>query len=352
MTALLPDIPLYIYAALLAPIGLFVFAAARKELEIRVARNWPSVPGVVVASGRETRPVRLLERRAKRSGGYRFEERSFANTVYAYGVAGQSYTSNRVTIGEDRGDFEVAETIERYPVGKRVTVYYNPIRCSQAVIERELPGLWRGLGWIAAGAAAVIFGAVIGLDRLTQVASAHVANAPLTVAIGACGMFIALAALGIQHQARQARFWPVVQGIVRASGIEPLLADDDGSRERIRLHARIGYSYRFDGRDHVETIVALTGTVKSRSDGSVRRWAKRYRDGQLVDVYVNPEKPSESVLEPRARGIWVLWVIAIGLFALAAFVALRGGGPTRRITDMPAADARGAAAGFQIVTRL
>ena len=62
-----------------------------------------------------------------RAEGHRFEERNFADIVYEYSVAGRKLRNNRVSIGEDRGNFEVAETIAKYPAGHIVMVYYNPL---------------------------------------------------------------------------------------------------------------------------------------------------------------------------------------------------------------------------------
>ena len=132
---MLPDIPWFVYAMLLAPVGLIVFAAVYKYLEVRAASDWPSAPGKVVVSKPEVRKVKVID--SDRAAGHRFEERNFANITYEYSVAGEAYRNNRVSIGEDRGNFEVAETIARYPVGKLVTVFYNPNKRGEAVLERD-----------------------------------------------------------------------------------------------------------------------------------------------------------------------------------------------------------------------
>lgn len=331
MTALLPEIPAFIYFALFLPIGLIAIALISKGFEVRAASKWPSVSGVVVQAEPQVRMVKQMfiisGRRTKRRrpAGYRFVERTFPNVVYEYEVAGETYTNNRVTIGEDPGDFMVAETIARYPVGQRVTVYYNPARRWEAVLERDLPGSWRGAGWFVAAASALVFGSIIGFTKLTQLASTHVANAPLTIAISSFGAIVALVALGIQRQARQVRFWPVAQGVIRMSGIEQLdRAESNVERPPIRLRLRISYSYRFKGKEHSGTVATVTLEVKSMSDRALQPWMQRYPDGKSLAVYVNPENPAESVLEPRARGIWLMWAIAAVLFALATFVATKG----------------------------
>ena len=101
-----------------------------------------------------------------RAEGHRFEERNFADIVYEYSVAGRKLRNNRVSIGEDLGNFQVAETIAKYPVGAVVTVYYNPLHPDQAVLERDLPkGLWGCLGIGTAIVLAIVFGSAIGLHR-------------------------------------------------------------------------------------------------------------------------------------------------------------------------------------------
>lgn len=331
MTALLPEIPAFIYFALFLPVGLIAFALISKGFEVRVASKWPSVSGVVVQAETQVRMVKQMfirsGRRTKRRRpmGYRFVERTFPNIVYEYEIAGETYTNNRVTIADYPGDFMVAETIARYPVGTRVTVFYNPARRGEAVLERDLPGSWRGAAWFVAISAALIFGSIIGFNKLTQLASPHVVNAPLTIALSSFGAIVGLVALGIQRQARQVRFWPVAQGIIRMTGIEHLeRVESNEHRPPIRLRLSIAYSYRFKGTEYSGTLATVTLEAKSMSDRALQPWMQRYPNGKSLTVYVNPEKPAESVLEPSARGIWVMWVIATVLFALAAFVATKG----------------------------
>ena len=202
---------------LLAPLGLLLGAAAYKSLQVRAAREWPSTAGKVVVSKAEVRKVKVID--SDRAGGYRFEERNFAGIVYEYSVAGRKLRNDRVSIGEDLGNFQVAETIAKYPVGAVVTVYYNPLHPDQAVLERDLPkGLWGCLG-IGTAIVAIVFGSAIGLHRLTELVTTqipHQGNAAASVAFGAFGTAIALFALVLHRQASLAMKWPVVTGTIKA----------------------------------------------------------------------------------------------------------------------------------------
>lgn len=325
---MLPDIPWFVYAMLLAPVGLIVFAAIYKYLEVRAASDWPSVPGKVVMSRPEVRDVKVID--SDREAGHYYEERNFANVTYEYAVAGQAYRNNRVTIGEDRGNFEVAETLARYPVGKAVTVYYNPNKRGEAVLERDMPkGMWGCIGWMVVIAVAGVFGSAIGFHKLTEFVSTKLTNpeiSGMTVALGAFGAAIALFAVGLHRHAALARKWPVVKGKIRTSGLDRFRArvDDSGSRGPIMFRANISYTYRYDSVDYTGLVASMNGQVSSTSDWGVQRYVKKYPEGTIVDVYVNPQNPSEAVLEPRATAAWVLWVAVAVIWALAYYVATKG----------------------------
>src|SRR3954465_12538599 len=215
--AVLPDLPWFVYAMLLAPLGLLLVAAAYKTLQVRAAREWPSTSGKVVVSKAETRQVKVID--SDRAEGHRFEERNFADIVYEYSVAGRKLRNNRVSIGEDRGNLEVAETIAKYPAGAAVTVYYNPLHPDQAVLERDLPkGLWGCLGIGTAIVLAIVFGSAIGLHAITEFVRPRIpqqGNAAAAVPSGAGGTAVALFALVLHRQASLAMKWPVVTGTIK-----------------------------------------------------------------------------------------------------------------------------------------
>lgn len=320
---MLPDIPWIVYAIFLAPVGLILFAAAYKYFEVRAASHWPSVPGRVVKSHSEVRKVKIID--SDRAAGHRYEERNFANVVYEYVVAGKTYRNNRVSIGEDRGNFEVAETLARYPVGMAVTVYYHPRRRNEAVLERDIPkGVVGCLAWMVAISLVLVFGGAIGFNKLTEFASTRVAHAPMVVALIAFGAVAGLIGWAIQRQARQAKGWPVAKGRIVMSDMEEFrAATDDGRRGPMMYKGKTSYTYAFNGVDYTGTVVSPGSEVSSSSRRAVRSWMTPYNDGQAVDVYVNPDNPAESVLQPRVQGLWVIWICVLGLWALAAFIATR-----------------------------
>jgi hypothetical protein len=58
-----------------------------------------------------------------------------AEVTYGYQVAGTGYTGDKVAIGQMSSSSEYAQGIlDRYPVGKKVSVHYSPGNASDAVL--------------------------------------------------------------------------------------------------------------------------------------------------------------------------------------------------------------------------
>jgi hypothetical protein len=325
-----PDLPWYVYAMLLAPLALVLFAAAYKTLQVRAAREWPSTPGKVVISNSEVRDVRVLD--DSREDNYRIERRNFANVVYQYSVAGKQLRNNRVSIGEDRGNFEVAEAIAKYPAGMDVTVFYNPLHPNEAVLERDLPkGLWGCLGIGTAVVLGIVFGGVFGLNRLTAFVSTRLANpkfSPMVVVFGAFGLVIALFALAMRRQSQLAKHWPVVPGIIRMSDVQQYrnAPSKDGVRGEVMYQRQASFAYTYNNVAYTCIEGSVATGINSTSGWLMRKFTTAYQDGASVNVYVNPANPSEATLNPRGGAfiIWILGLLACAFWGLAYFVATRG----------------------------
>jgi hypothetical protein len=325
-----PDLPWYVYAMLLAPLALVLFAAAYKTLQVRAAREWPSTPGKVVISDSEVRDVRVLD--DSREDNYRIERRNFADIVYQYSVAGKQLRNNRVSIGEDRGDFEVAETIAKYPEGMDVIVFYNPLHPNEAVLERDLPkGLWGCLGIGTVVVLAIVFGGVFGLNRLNEFVAtllAHPKYSPMVVVFGAFGLVIAMFALVMRRQSQLAKHWPVVPGIIRMSDVQQYrnAPTQNGVRGEVMYQRQASVAYTYNNVAYTCIEGSLASGANSTSGWLMRKFTTAYQDGASANVYVNPANPSEATLNPRG-GVFIIWILAglaVAFWGLAYFVATRG----------------------------
>ncbi len=89
--------------------------------------QWPSSRGRVISSD--------LNRRQD-SDGNQTEE---AHIVYEYLVGGATFQGKRIAFGGS-GAGGARKSVERYPAGATVDVYYDPAKPSSAVLERSAGG--------------------------------------------------------------------------------------------------------------------------------------------------------------------------------------------------------------------
>jgi Protein of unknown function (DUF3592) len=105
----------------------FVFRDRRRN---RAARAWPGTAGRIVESRVE----------AKTLPGDRPTIRFAPRIVYEYAVNGRAHRSERIAFDEvfwSLAALGAAAKVAGYPAGAEVTVYYNPQRPEEAVLERN-----------------------------------------------------------------------------------------------------------------------------------------------------------------------------------------------------------------------
>ena len=114
--------------AVLAGLGVHLGRRARRAAAVRrAAASWAETAGTVLSTAIKVGRV----------GQTRSE---IPVVIYTYSVDGRPYQSYRLRAGDDTGQIRVigdaSRTLERYPVGSNVTVYYDPEDPANAALER------------------------------------------------------------------------------------------------------------------------------------------------------------------------------------------------------------------------
>lgn len=118
--------------------------AYRAIQEAQQSLQWPTTTGRITRSGVD---VSVHVERSN-GGDRRRTSRSYSAVIqYEFAVAGRTLTGSRITvISEQFGSKAWAKTTSaKYPVGREVTVSYNPERPDSCVLE---PGRWGGAGFL------------------------------------------------------------------------------------------------------------------------------------------------------------------------------------------------------------
>jgi len=294
-------------------------------------RSWRQTNGRIVSSRSEAREIRKIEHSAEGTGRRTdfvsqetIETRNFATLAYEFKVDGKTYQGSRVDLGVDSGNFEVAETLRRYPEGKIVQVYYDPGDPSQCILERVDPSKIRS-GWFAVLVlVALIFGGVFGVDHFAALARASIPRpeyTPLVVFLAFFALVLVAFARVIGKKGREMRNWKQTAGqIVESAVATTLRKEDRADSYRTTIQTlyvpRVVYKYLVGGDtlegDNVGAIVSTS------TPSGPTKFIARFPVDMKVDVFYNPEAPTESTLNPGVGyAPAVLWALA-GAFALAA----------------------------------
>jgi hypothetical protein len=318
----MPDLPWFVYAFPLLMVGVVAFAVAYKYLEVRQAATWPQTTGRVVVSTSERRKVKTAD---SDSDGEE-EVRNFAKITYEYQVSGQKLRASRVTIGEDLGNLEVEETIARYPLGKIVTVYYNPRRPKQAVLERELPpGIFGCAIWGIVISVVGIFATFFGFNQLAEYVRQFMVNpqhTAIVVGLAAMGTVALLFGFALHRIGNEARRWPKVTGRIVKSELdeyEGRLDPNDAMKTLYR--PLISYAYEYNGITYHGDQVSLGAKITANREAFASKLIAKYPLGSTIEVYVNPKNASQAVLQPAPAHAWIVWVAAAVLLGGAIFIA-------------------------------
>lgn len=143
---ILISLALITYGSIIIPVNICYYYTGLET------ENWHSTEGTVIES-------RVI------IGSARYSSVRSPRIKYDYEVNGNMYRSKRVSYANVWTNInnDVYEFISLYPVGSRVTVYYDPVKPSQSVL---VPGShWRAFIWSSLGLPIILFGLYIWRNR-------------------------------------------------------------------------------------------------------------------------------------------------------------------------------------------
>ncbi|MET2828281.1 DUF3592 domain-containing protein [Mesorhizobium shangrilense] len=301
--------------------GLFALVTFLKWQEVRAARSWLPVRGKIISSRSEAREVRVSISRANTTETT--EVRNFPAITFVYTVNGRRFEGTRHTLRNEIGNFQVPETLARYPKGAEVTVYYDPSNPRTSVIERTMPdGSIQVMAYISAGLVVGSIALVFLVGGVVEAIRPHLPNpqnAGTAMLLTIMALIILRLGFAQKAIAEAAATWPTTQGSIASSGIEAfrIRSAFEGFWRRpgrTVFKSRVRYAYSVAGQDYVSGRVAFGATAAASLPALIGGDSRRYAEGGKVDVHYDPANPALAVLECRVRGLWALWAVAGAMF--------------------------------------
>jgi hypothetical protein len=295
---------------------------------------WRETECVIAASS-----VRQNSPEGRSTGDFSFEVK------YRYTFDGQQFTSDQYqrnpSTMDDYG--EAARLVEKYPSGSSAICYVNPASPGQALLVRynlfSLLFLLLPLPFVAFGG--VAFYAAWGTKSPGRLAEEPISDqaAPgksrwvwiplysLFLLAGAAGFYFV--SVRPAFKMAGARGWPAVPCVVISSELK-----SHGSTCSINIL----YSYEFKGRVFKSNAYDLMGGSSSGYDEKEAVVGRHPPDSKTV-CYVNPDEPTEAVLERGFSPVMFWGVIPLIFLLIGAY----GLGYTVRPLLQKASNAGGAA---------
>jgi len=310
---------------------------ANVAIKMRRAKSWRQTEGQITRS-------QLAVRRPP-AGNEIGTAVNVPDVAYAFSVFGQNYRGSRVSLGDISGRF-AEEAVRRYPVGSRVTVFYDPKNPTDCVLERGLviapvtASASTGAGAVAAAGTspapkAGLLGCAIALAVLAGLGGAGYwlanggvqelqarmprAEVPVMLCAIGFGLLVLLFFIGYRRSLMRANAWPVVPGRVTVSRVEERRSTDSGPRHR-SYEAIVEYRYEVGGLSFSSRQIAL-GLRVSGSRAGADAIIARYPVGAKVDVHLDPANPSQAALENPTGRSWMLLVVALACFGIALYAS-------------------------------
>ncbi|MBN1979605.1 MAG: DUF3592 domain-containing protein [Anaerolineae bacterium] len=153
-----------IFIVALAALGIFLIAfSLRSRKKAAASQSWPATFGQITKA--EVKQSASTDDDGRTTYAY------YPAVEYTYQIGGQTYTSKRMSFGGvvAYGSWAKAEAgLARFPVGSQVTVYYNPEKPAEAVLEQKAGGFAWGM---IVGAVCLALGACIACPLLIGIAT-------------------------------------------------------------------------------------------------------------------------------------------------------------------------------------
>lgn len=327
----------------------------------KASESWPSTPGVIVTSRMDV----------DYGNSDDAESKYIAVISYNYKVNTMDYTADRVFFDSHSylKKIQADKIISRYPVGKKVNVYYNSSKPHMAVLE---PGSAAGAGY------ALIFGIVMllmssivmfmifgkkkkaadreevskesisakeetpveyrSLEPGPQAASTSSSQkVPFILTIG---MFVAAALFLVWGtsefiSAKSSSDWPSVKGKITSSTIrKEYRRSGSSSTSRAYFYPAVRYAYPVNGKTYSSTRISFGGETGYQRRSKAKKIVDQHPVGNTVTVNYDPKDPGKVVLEVGLS--WRDFMPLIGglCFLVVGILCLRSYSPSRKSTTI------------------
>jgi hypothetical protein len=311
---------LWFVLLLLGPPAGFIVLVSIVTQRVHRARWWTEDRAKIITS--------RVEVEHHRFAGDTTKVRNLPLVEYEFDAGTGPVRGDRITLGFGTAD-NVDQVLKRYPVGATVPVFYDPRNPQDCVLERNPPVsfgcLWGGTIAVVLIYLAVILGTsnAVSFNRAFVTAFPQIHHSLLTSIIGLLGLMALITGFWNLLHPRKFSPWIKTKGLIVSSTTESF-RDTSSSRSHTTLYRPvIEFSYKVEDQEY-HNVSGSSGISAASSKGWADARVARYPAGTEVEVFYNPENPTQSSLTAQTRmmaGGHVSLIVAAILIAVAVYAA-------------------------------
>ncbi len=308
----------------------FMLMLIRESYSIIDSYSWPSTAAQIesvdikrnLKDNDDNTPYELEIRYSYKHGSEVYKNGSISGTASRHGSYSDAY-----------------EIARKYPAGSSQTCYVNPKEPSEAILQHRspwmllfviLPLIFMLIG--GGGLYFMWFARAEDPNKTKSIArsSPRAGSAKLKGVLFFFGLVFTLVGGGftwyfvqICSQALNAQSWTEVKArVIDSDVLRSESTDSDGHRS-VTYKIDIFYEYEYQGQKYRSSRYDFF-TVSSSGSDSKREVVRRYRAGKVVDAYVNPDDPSQAVLNRDFSWSYLIGLIPL-IFLLVGLALLLAG---------------------------
>lgn len=108
------------------------------------------------------------------------------------------------------------------------------------------------------------------------------------------GVFLFVLYFYLYKKAKNSKKWNTVKGLIMRINLDELLMGQDST---VTYKVKIQYSYKVGEKTYYSKRIFYGDFLRHSSLGNIERMMNKYKKENIIDVFYNPQKPNESVLE-------------------------------------------------------
>jgi len=134
--------------------------------------------------------------------------------------------------------------------------------------------------------------------------------------------------ISLFSKAAKSKNWPFIKGFIISSEVIELHDSTEKGKYASTYRNKILFKYKVNEKEFLSSNLFWGSKISDSSLDDKKEYASKYTEGMEVDIYYNPDKPHQAVIEPGIKFvlylnlIFALFILLMGCFCIKYFLCI------------------------------